>query len=90
MAKQTQEEAQYTRGYPMRMCGTCTMFGGMKRGTGNGNCSLVMSSPSMPINTYGICNNWDPLENPWGNKLDGQSRHAMEQFYNDVRGGPGQ
>jgi len=84
--KETQEAAQYRRGYPMKQCGVCRMFKMPRDHSGNGTCTKIRGT----VNTFGLCDNWYTLNNPWGNKLDGQSRAVMEQIYDQARGGPGQ
>ena len=77
----SQQQVRYRRGYPMRQCGTCSMY---RKGsaTSFGRCTAV----SGQITPYGLCDIFDQLNNPYGNRLTSAHRHAMNEIYDHAHG----
>ena len=76
-----QRQVRYRRGYPLRQCGVCSMYrkGG---GTGFGRCTNVTGQ----ITPYGLCDIFDRLNNPYGNRMTGRHERAMADIYDHAPG----
>jgi len=79
-----QQEAGYRIGSPMWQCGVCQMYR-TRNDTGGktpfGCCTLVTGQ----ITAYGVCNHFSSLNNPFGNKIDDNTRAALADVYNMAR-----
>jgi hypothetical protein len=76
-------QAMYRRGYPLRSCGTCSMYWHREHEKQFGGCTKVEGD----ITPYGICDFFRQLDNPYGNHVSREDRHRMERFYDEARGG---
>ena len=77
----TQAQVRYRRGYPIRQCGVCAMY--RKGGTTQfGRCTAVTGQ----ITPYGLCDIFDRLNNPYGNRMTGRHERAMHDIYDHAHG----
>jgi len=82
MAKQTQAQVDYRRGYPLRQCGVCTMYTHGGGGGQFGGCTAVTGQ----ITPYGYCDLFRQLRNPYGHRATRQHRKAIEDIYDHAHG----
>jgi hypothetical protein len=82
MAKHTQAQVDYRRGYPMRQCGVCSMYTHGGGGGQYGGCTAVTGQ----ITTYGVCDLFYRLNNPFGHKLTTPHWRAIKQVYDHAHG----
>ena len=75
-------QARYRRGYPLRSCGTCSMYWHREHGKNFGGCTKVEGD----ITPYGMCDFFSQLPNPYGH-MHVDDRQRMERFYDEARGG---
>jgi len=81
MAKYTQAQVHYRRGYPLRGCAYCSMFRRADAGQ-YGRCSAVTGQ----ITPYGYCDIFDRVRNPFGHKMTRAHRDAMDDIYDHAHG----
>lgn len=77
--KQSQEEAEYRKGSPVKCCGLCVNF----EGAANGTCRVVAGS----ISPYGVSSSFKIAQNPFGSVLGPRERAAVEEM---TQSGPDQ
>jgi hypothetical protein len=78
--KISQQQANYRRGFPMHQCGTCVMYTHGAKGLRFGGCTKV----SGQITTYGQCDLYAELGNPFGSVLgpyNGPVRQMLNEWF---------
>jgi len=81
MAKFSQAQVRYRRGYPLRQCGVCPMY---RKAGGSifGSCTDVSGN----ITAYGLCDIFAQLRNPYGHLATKEHRRAIEDIYDHAHG----
>jgi len=80
--KHAQAQVDYRRGYPMRQCSVCSMYTHDADGHQYGGCTSV----SGQITPYGVCDLFDRLNNPYGNRMTKYHEAHIHNTYDHAHG----